>query len=135
MPPETASASALVRKKAYRMAVSFSSAPRGRYPALPLCLVSGGRSADITAGAQVWFRAAGPAALIDDLGGDKGGGHGGDPVGIAGRVADGIGIGGGGGRVDDALARSRRHRRHRFGHDSLAHDRLACAPPGLRPAV
>jgi hypothetical protein len=53
------------------MAVSFSSAPRGRYPALPL--VSGGRSRDITAGADAWFRAAGAAALIVDLGDDDAG--------------------------------------------------------------
>jgi hypothetical protein len=33
-----------------------------------MCLVSGGRSADITAGADVWFRAARAAALIGDLG-------------------------------------------------------------------
>src|SRR5260370_30823770 len=68
-----ASASGLVHKKAYRMAVSFSSAPRGRYRALPLCLGCGGRSADITAGADVWFRAARAAALIVDLGDDDAG--------------------------------------------------------------
>src|SRR6516165_11537133 len=78
MPATNASAGALVRKKAYRMAVSFSSAPRGRYRALPmclrrLCLGSGGRSAGITAGADVWFRAARAAALIVDLGDDDAG--------------------------------------------------------------
>src|SRR5262245_37906499 len=52
-----ASASALVRKRAYCMAISFSSAARGRYPALPMGLGCGGRSADITAGADIWFRA------------------------------------------------------------------------------
>src|SRR5215831_10139916 len=73
MPAANASASALVRKRAYGMAASFSSAPRGRYPAVPPCLVSGGRSADITAGAEVWFRAARGAALIVDLGDDDAG--------------------------------------------------------------
>src|SRR5262249_20143925 len=73
MPAANASASALVRKRAYRMAVSFSSAPRGRYPAIPPCLVSGGGAADIAAGAEVWFRAAGAAALIVDLGDDDAG--------------------------------------------------------------
>src|SRR5215472_13014969 len=68
-----ASASALVRKRAYGMAVSFSSAPRGRYLAVPPCLGSGGRSADITAGAEVWFRAARESALIVDLGDDDAG--------------------------------------------------------------
>src|ERR1700756_1068964 len=32
---------------------------------------------------------------------------------------------GGGGRIEDALAA---YRPHRFGHDSVAHDRLASAP-------
>src|SRR5215510_2383645 len=68
-----ASASALVRKRAYGMAVSFLSAPRGRYAAVPPCLGSGGRSADITAGAEVWFRAVPAAALIVDLGDDDAG--------------------------------------------------------------
>src|SRR5262249_24404394 len=63
-----ASASGLVRKRAFCMALSFSSAARGRYPALPMCLVSGGWPADIPAGADVWFRAARAAALIGDLG-------------------------------------------------------------------
>src|SRR6516225_5692966 len=231
MPAANASASALVRKRAYRMAVSFSSAPRGRSPAVPPCLVSGGRSADITAGAEVWFRAAGasvplipahsaslraftpvfdglwtrvnalmlgipsrvlglwvPAtgsprrhkrgyarlrramasrgaprgdermfyvALIVDLGDDDAGrgidqqqavvddhvsvraygrhrgahrlGHRRERVSIANPRADGIGIGGAGGWIDDALARHRR-RRNRLGHDPLPHDRPASAP-------
>jgi hypothetical protein len=38
-----------------------------------MCLGCGGRSADITAGAEVWFRAAGAAALIVDLGDDDAG--------------------------------------------------------------
>src|SRR5215471_2605845 len=155
MPAANASASALVRKRAYRMAVSFSSAPRGRYPAIPPCLVSGGRSADITAGAEVWFRAAGAAALIVDLGDDDAGrgidqqqavvddhvsvrahgrhrgghrlGHRRERVSVADPRADGIGIGGAGGWIDDALARHRR-RRNRLGHDPLPHDRPASAP-------
>src|SRR5215813_8489153 len=149
-----ASASALVRKRAYGMAVSFLSAPRGRYAAVPPCLGSGGRSADITAGAEVWFRAVPAAALIVDLGDDDAGrgidqqqavvddhvsvraygrhrgghrlGHRRERVSIANPRADGIGIGGAGGWIDDALARHRR-RRNRLGHDPLAHDRPASA--------
>src|SRR5262245_30029753 len=148
-----ASASALVRKRAYCMAISFSSAPCGRYPALPMCLVSGGRSADITAGADVWFRAARAAALIGDLGhhnagrgidqqqavvddrvsvrpygryrGDDRLRHRRQRVSIADPGADG-GIGGPGGRTRDGLAHHRR-RRHRLGHDPLPHDRPASA--------
>src|SRR5262249_35169027 len=130
MPAANASASALVRKRAYRMAVSFSSAPRGRYPAIPPCLVSGGRSADITARAQGWVRAAGAAPLIVDLGDDDAGrgidqqqavvddhvsiraygrhrggyrlGHRRERVSIADPRADGIGIGGAGGGISGA---------------------------------
>src|SRR5262249_32546896 len=148
-----ASASALVRKRAYCMAISFSSAARGRYPALPMCLVSGGWSADITAGADVWFRAARAAALIGDLGHHNAGRgidqqqavvddrvsvrphgrhrsddrrrHRHQRVSIADPGADG-GIGGRGGRIHAALAHHRR-RRNRLGHDPLPHDRPASA--------
>src|SRR6516165_1636237 len=53
--------------------------------------------------------------------------HRGERVSIADPRADGIGVAGPGGRIDDALARHRR-RRNRLGHDPLAHDRPAAAP-------
>src|SRR5262249_57971730 len=76
-------------------------------------------------------------AVVDDhvsvraYGRHRGGyrlGHRRERVSIADPRADGIGIGGAGGWIDDALARHRR-RRNRLGHGPLPPDRAPAPPP------